>query len=335
MFVPFKHNSSYEFEKVRVDQGDIEFYRTVFDDFDPDIVALHAPHYLTVKNNVQNLSKRNTPFVIWIHGSEALFHTLIPGYIDPFDIKSKLYSVISDPLKIVLLRHLFLKSNAVVYVSKWMKTITERQLLFKHPFSAVIPNPVDTELFRFKIKDEEAMCKGLAVRNLGWKYGLDIAIRAYSKLDKTHLTIYGSGALENYLRVLAQKCQSNVSFITKPVNHDNMPEIYHRFGYFVAPSRVEAQGLAMCEAMACGLPVITTNVGGIPEFVKNEVNGLIISPEKPLILRKTIKRLLREKQLYSSLSEQGAKFVKEKLSPKAICGKEYSILKTCIEENKT
>lgn len=154
------------------------------------------------------------------------------------------------------------------------------------------------------------------------------------KPQKTHLTILGSGPLEKYLRNLSQKCRSNVSFVTTRIDHNRMPEIYHRFGCFVAPSRTEAQGVAMCEAMACGLPVIATNIGGIPEFVKNEVNGLLVPPERPLALRKAVTRLLSDEQIYNTLSEQGAKFVKEKLSSQVTYAKEYSVLKKCIEEFK-
>jgi glycosyltransferase involved in cell wall biosynthesis len=110
-----------------------------------------------------------------------------------------------------------------------------------------------------------------------------------------------------------------------------MPELYDRFGYFVAPSRVEAQGVAMCEAMACGLPVIATNVGGIPEFVKNEENGLLIPPENPHVLREAVTHLLSSKQLYSTISEQAAKSVKEKLSSDIIYAKEYALLKACTK----
>ena len=87
----------------------------------------------------------------------------------------------------------------------------------------------------------------------------------------------------------------------------------------------------MCEAMACGLPVIASSVGGIPEFVVNEVNGLLIQPEKPLLIREAIKHLLTDEQLYNRLSEQGAEYVNEKLSSQVIYAKEFSLLQTCIE----
>lgn len=332
VFVPSEHNSSYEVEKVHVTQGNYTLYRGILESFDPDVVALHSPFYLPLRKHVKTLEERKIPTVVWIHGSEAIFHAFLSGYITPWDLRSKLHRVLFDPLKLILLRQLFLKSDAIVYVSRWMQKYVERYLSFKHPSSTVIPNPIDTELFSYKKKNFEMTRCGVSVRGLGWKYGLDIAIKAYSNLYKTHLTIVGNGLLENYLRGLAQKHRSNVSFVTSYVNHDKMPELYNRFGYFVAPSRVEAQGVAMCEAMACGLPVIATNVGGIPEFVKNKVNGLLIPPENPRVLREAIKHLLSDEQLYTTLSEQGAKFVEKKLSSDIIYTKEYALFKVCMDK---
>jgi len=110
-----------------------------------------------------------------------------------------------------------------------------------------------------------------------------------------------------------------------------MPELFAKYGYFVAPSRTEAQGVAMCEAIACGLPVIATNVGGIPEFVKNGINGMLVPSENPKALRKAIKQLLADEQLYNTLSENGAKYAKENLSHKEIYKKECSVFKMCQE----
>jgi len=65
------------------------------------------------------------------------------------------------------------------------------------------------------------------------------------------------------------------SIYVKGVTYNKLPLLMNEFTFFVAPSRTEAQGVSMCEAMACGLPVVATNVGGIPEFVINEYNGLL------------------------------------------------------------
>lgn len=332
VFVPSRNTFAYEFEGINVCVGLREVYRALLREFDPDIVAIHSPRYKMSRNPLKmwDETRAHAPIVMWIHGNEALINAF-HHYFAPWQIKGKTRNILGGALKITILRFLIQKSSGVIYNSRWMKKVAEHYLLFRHPFSFVIPNPVDTNLFNCIKKGTKVRNKGLSVRELGWKYGLDIAIRAYSRLKETSLTILGRGPLEAYMRNLAKKCESNVSFLTTHIDHNKMPELYAKFGYFVASSRTEAQGVAMCEAMACGLPVIATNVGGIPEFVKNGENGLLVPPQSPYALRKAIRRLLSDEYLYNKLSEYGARFVKENLSHEIIYKKEYRILKTCRE----
>ena len=332
VFVPSKSTYTYKFEEIIVCNGTNKTYKALLEEFDPDVVTIHSPRYTMSKNPLKMLDETSTraPTIMWIHGTEAIidaFHQYIP----PWQVKAKIRNILGGALKITILRFLIPKASAVVYVSKWMKNTAERYFLFKHPHSFIIPNPVDTTLFPYTKKRTQDRNKGISVRGLRWKYGTDIAIKAYSNLRETNLTILGTGPLETYLRNLSKKCRSNVSFLNTHIEHNKMPELYAKYGYFVAPSRTEAQGVAMCEAMACGLPVIAINVGGIPEFVKNGINGMLVLPENPKALRKAVKQLLEDEQLYNMLSGNGAKYVKENLSHNEIYKKEYSVFKMCQE----
>ena len=332
VFVPSKNTYTYNFEGIDVHKGADKTYKPLLKEFDPDVVAIHSPRYIMGRNPLKIMYETRTqaPIIMWIHGVEALINAF-HNYIPPWQVKAKIKNILGGALKITILRFLIPKASAVVYVSKWMKCTAERYLLFKHPYSFIIPNPIDTTLFTYTKKDMQNRNKGISVRGLGWKYGIDIAIKAYSNLKETSLTILGTGPLETYMRNLAKKCKSNVSFLITHIEHNKMPELYAKYGYFVAPSRTEAQGVAMCEAMACGLPTVATNVGGIPEFVKNGINGILIPPENPKALRKAVKQLLADEQLYNMLSENGARYAKEKLSHKEIYKKEYSVFKMCQE----
>jgi len=332
VFVPSNNTFAYRFEAISVYGGPDEAYKALLKEFDPDVVAIHSPRYTMSKNPLKMLDeiRMQAPIIMWIHGPAALigaFHHSIP----PWKIKQKLKNILSRTTNITILRFLFPKASAVVYVSKWMKDAAERYLLFKHPYSFIIPNPIDTDLFVYAKKDTQTKNRGVSVRGLEWKNGIDIAIKAYSNFKESSLTILGTGSLENYMHNLAKKCRSNVSFLNAHIQHNEMPKLYAHFDYFVAPSRTEAQGVAMCEAMACGLPVIATNVGGIPEFVKNGINGILVPSENPKALRKAVKQLLADEQLYKMLSENGARYAKENLSHKEIYKEEYSVFKMCRE----
>ena len=87
---------------------------------------------------------------------------------------------------------------------------------------------------------------------------------------------------------------------------------------FVAPFRntdgVADQPVSILEAMACGKPVIATNVGGIPEIVKHKVNGLLIEPNNVHVLKNALLYILENKDEAKEMGNNAAKYVAENYS---------------------
>lgn len=326
VFVPSDKPSKYVYERIPIFRTSLDMINITIDEYDPDIIAVHAPSYRWLKI----LGETKRPIVTWFHGTEVLINAF-HHYIAPFGFKNnvrKMRDILFNTCRNLKMRRLLLHSTAIVYVSQWMKKMAELYLMKRHPNSFVIPNPVDTELFKpFEGHKSKVLFNAISVRALEWKYGLDIAIRAFSNLE-TKLTIIGGGSLEKYLKGLAKKCNSNVEFITGGIEHEKLPMLYSKYAFFVAPSRTEAQGVAMCEAMACGLPVVATRVGGIPEFVKDRVNGLLVPPEDYLKLREAMKLLASNNYLYDSLCENAREYVVKNLSDTVVYEKEYAVLKS-------
>jgi len=97
---------------------------------------------------------------------------------------------------------------------------------------------------------------------------------------------------------------------------DNMPQIMTASDIFVAPY-LSIEGIAdypisLLEAMACGKPVVATKVGGIPEMVINQKNGLLIRPNDPVELVNAIIYMLNNKEKAIKMGLEGAKLVYEK-----------------------
>lgn len=323
--IPSDTFRKYDYEGITVIRAPLQAIVQYVNIFDPDFIAIHVP----CASLVNSLKASRRPIIVWIHGAEILigaFH----HYIPPFGIRNalrKLQDIPLDSLRDLRLRKSLMSVNAIVYVSNWMRRVSERYLLMKHPNSFVIPNPVDIELFKpmFPHKLYSEIFDLVSVRSLEWKYGLDIAIKAIGGEKSIHLRVVGKGSLEKYLENLAKICHSNVTFITEGIEHDRLPEFYNRSMAFIAPSRTEAQGVAMCEAMACGLPVVATKIGGIPEFVKDHFNGLLAPPENPSKLRTAIKILTSKSDLYDLLSQNAVDFVRENLSHRRIYQKEHEV----------
>jgi len=202
----------------------------------------------------------------------------------------------------------------------------------EHARIYVIPNPVDTKKFRpIKPCYERRRNVGIVVRSLNYKYGVDIAVKAMYGLRGIELIIVGDGPLREYLKGIAEKAKLNVKFIHGGIHHEDLPVYYNEVGFFVAPSRTEAQGVAMCEALACGTPAIATKVGGIPEFVIHGYNGILVRPE-PEELQKAIIALSKMSiENYCKMSQNAVQHARTTFSDEIVIPKELKLLSKAIE----
>jgi glycosyltransferase involved in cell wall biosynthesis len=99
------------------------------------------------------------------------------------------------------------------------------------------------------------------------------------------------------------------------VPDDVLPEVFRMADVFVLPSvSSEAFGIVVLEAMASGVPVVATDVGGIPEVVKENEAGLLVPPGNELELREAIQKLLNDEELRKQYGSKGRKAVEEKYS---------------------
>jgi glycosyltransferase involved in cell wall biosynthesis len=86
---------------------------------------------------------------------------------------------------------------------------------------------------------------------------------------------------------------------------DDVEALLHRWDVFVMPSLEEGFGIAALEAMAAGLPVVATAVGGIPELVKDGETGWLVPPADPQALAGRLRSLLRDSGLRQAMGIAG------------------------------
>jgi L-malate glycosyltransferase len=142
-----------------------------------------------------------------------------------------------------------------------------------------ICNTIEVEAFHFR---ERAPLRPvfLSNRNLETHYGVDCVLRAFGKiqtiLPEAKLTVAGAGSQRRSLERLALELQlQNIEFKGK-VAHDKAFALYDAADIFLNGSKIDNQPLSFLEAFACGLPVITTNVGGLPDLVDHNRTGLMV-----------------------------------------------------------
>ncbi len=199
----------------------------------------------------------------------------------------------------------------------------------------IIPNGVDLQQFsisnnrakpssglygHFQLPIEEKSWKTIiTVSRLVPKNGIGDLIEAVGKMvngklmENIKLLIIGDGPLKEGLKLKAKnlRIEKNIEFLEE-ISHELLPKYLSMADVFVRPSLSEGLGTAFLEAMAVGLPVIGTAVGGIPDFLKDGQTGLFCKVGDPQDLAEKIKILLTDKELRTRLIDNSRKLVTEK-----------------------
>ena len=143
--------------------------------------------------------------------------------------------------------------------------------------------------------------------------GFDVLLRAYRRLlgracgrEVPDLKLAGDGPEHAALRRLAGELDldDRVEFAGR-VDRGEAVALLKGAKAVVLPSRHEPFGIVNLEAMAAGVPLVATAVGGVPEFVRDDVNGLLVPPDDPPALAEALTRLLADAALGRRLADAG------------------------------
>jgi glycosyltransferase involved in cell wall biosynthesis len=174
----------------------------------------------------------------------------------------------------------------------------------------VIPNGVDCEKFirpislirKSEIRTEAGFSETdivlVTASRLVYKNAVDTIIAALALLPQNYkLLILGTGADEQALRNQVQSLKLESRVIFKGfISHDLLPEYLQASEIFIRPSRTEGLGNSFLEAMAVGIPVIATPVGGIPDFLTDGQTGLFCEVDNPQSIAQKVEKLTKDKE---------------------------------------
>jgi glycosyltransferase involved in cell wall biosynthesis len=135
--------------------------------------------------------------------------------------------------------------------------------------------------------------------------GISTALKAMGLLpQKITLQIVGNGELrDRYLDFIERNNLSSQVRLLGQIGFERLQEILNGSSVLLLPSNIEGLSMVMVEAMAKGLPVIATNIGGAKDYIKNGGNGFLINTGDSEALAKIVERLASDKRLYKKLSE--------------------------------
>ena len=174
----------------------------------------------------------------------------------------------------------------------------------------VIPNGINTELFEFTERWQDRH-KVLAIRPLTTqaKYAVDLFIDSAANANQEiHFHLYGDGSNEEVERINSMITRANADNFTLHrtfIKNTEIPALHQRYGVYGAVTRMDAQGVSMCEAMASGLPTVSFDITAIGEFITSGENGFLANPYDLQEYTGYIQELAEDRQLFERIAAAG------------------------------
>lgn len=231
-------------------------------------------------------------------------------------------------------REILERANCVVATSPQERE-TLRSLVSTHGQIEVIPCGTDTDNFRLtsktharaklKLGSHEKVV--LYVGRFDERKGIETLVRAFALLKEEDIQnlkliiVGGSSAnmpdgierarIENLVNELGLK---DVTFFAGRIGHDILPLYYTAADVCVIPSHYEPFGLVAIEAMACGVPVVASNVGGLKFTIVPEETGLLVEPKDVKAFANAIHRILFDELWVRKMRKQASANVNQRFS---------------------
>ena len=178
---------------------------------------------------------------------------------------------------------------------------------------------VDTNKF-IKTKEPKGKIIFLFASRILKDKGIVELIEATKKLKsqkkKFEVFIAGSPDYQNKSTISHEQLKNweSLNYIKYLGQVEDMAELYKKIHVGILPSYREGLPKGLLEAASCGKPIITTDVPGCREIVKNEINGLLVPPKDSHELMKAMKKLILNKSLRISMGKKGRETIKKKFS---------------------
>jgi glycosyltransferase involved in cell wall biosynthesis len=235
------------------------------------------------------------PYIISLRGSD------VPGQHARLQLD---YKILAPAF-----RAIWKNASALVACSEGLK---ERALLFMSSERIeVIPNGVELDrFFPAETEEKSKVLRLLTVGRLSVTKRIEMLIDAVEILHRTackvRLTVVGGGKMEQQFRkIVTERELSDVIKFTGRIDPKKMPEVYRSNDIFISASMQEGMSNAMLEAMASGLPIVTTCCEGLAELIDG--NGLIVEQDNVEEIAKEVKRLADDPELCKQMSTAARK----------------------------
>lgn len=219
---------------------------------------------------------------------------------------SKLRKFVTKIIKIIY----FKSVDLIIANSEFAKEEIIELGIYQNKIKVISPSFVQHYLCRDNLDDKVNEIEDVNVRpillcvaNLKPLKGQEYLIKAVEKISHIDFDVLLVGMVQDK-EYFERICQvSKTTYVSDRIHFlghckgDELRSLYSNATVFVLPSLYESYGMVLHEAMAFGLPIIASNVGGIPEIITEGVNGILVPPGNPEALSKAIIKLLEDPEI--------------------------------------
>ncbi|MGQ0626450.1 MAG: glycosyltransferase [Sporichthyaceae bacterium] len=273
--------------------------RRLLEQADPDLV--HA-HYVSSYGLLGALVNRH-PYVVSVWGA------------DVYDFPA------GGPAQRKAVTFALRRADAICSTSQAMADETAK---YTDAPIAITPFGVDPHQFAPAPRLPDGRVVFGIVKTMKAKYGIDVLLRAYRGFTdlvgpeaaaRTDLVIVGGGPqLEEYQALAGELDLGERVRFTGAIAHAEVPAMINSFDVFVVPSVLDSEsfGVAAVEAQACGVPVLVSAVGGLPEVIRDGATGFVVPPRDPEALAQRMRELHDDPALRGRLGAAGREHARAK-----------------------
>lgn len=177
-----------------------------------------------------------------------------------------------------------------------------------------IPNTIELQLYP-EVKKEFITPKLLWVRSFAKIYNPLMAVKVFIKIKQkfpeAEICMVGPTKDDSYSKTEKFAQKHNVEVVlTGMLSKEEWIELSKNYNIFINTTHFDNTPISVIEAMALGLPIVSTNVGGIPYLLEHDTNALLVNDNDVADMVKQIKRLTTEPELANTLLENGKELVK-------------------------
>ena len=227
--------------------------------------------------------------------------------------------------------------RGVICISRY----TEKLVFCLAKKTWLLPNATGTSFFEAAVSRTQSKLTDpasiLVVANVDARknqIGLIRALDGLSKRERFQLRFFGKCGDDSYGREFDELIRTRSwCYYGGMINRVQLREEFLRATALFLPTREDNCPMVVLEAQASGLPVIASNVGGVPDLIEDGVTGLLTNPDSPATMSQALEKILSEKPLANQLAEQGRKQAITRFHPRVIASRHLEIYREVLSAN--